>query len=657
MSQIGARRGVKPGPEQRGMAAVLRVPAPNPGSARSWRTRIMSYAASFVLVALSPVTQGAAAQTFSQVLQLGSDIGARLTHGVTEDRIQRRLFGRFGGTASLINATSGSPTVYQFGTDPMWSRLVFSKKDDWIREFRNATGPGATLNGPSDVAVSGSQHVFVADPYNGRVLVASFDGNSLNPLTSIAAGLQHPAALAWDGGTSPLTAINLYVVEQYLSRVSRWYPYGGTWVAEWTYGTKGNGSGQFLYPSGVCVGHTPGSQSGSSVFTVDFYVADRGNQRIVWLRRTGSGVTWMGSRSLPEGWEPVSCTVDHFGNLYVADRKNSQLVKYTWNLEEITRYGSYGTGATNYNTFAHPHDVHIPFGKKTVNGQTVWYGEGRILTAEDWGPNSGALEHWLGVEIEDPVAWGGGFSSSVTFRLTDHARTWVKVYAGTHVPGDAYYRTLMSGEVRAPGLQSVEWDGTNAAGQPAPEGSYHFHVSAISAYGCEGQGYCDHSVGTNSFDWVPCEDPESIECNPPEWNVALALDGDVLVDALPPRYRLGQVLTSYAGPLLRMEGVAGAAGASATMSGAEAVASVRTRGIRALAVDIPRDSEGTRVTVRLYSLTGRLVRVLADEVVDPGSYVVGWDGMDAAGRAAQPGVYVAVMTAGGFRAVQRLLLK
>ncbi|HEX9727407.1 MAG TPA: hypothetical protein VGA37_02745 [Gemmatimonadales bacterium] len=50
------------------------------------------------------------------------------------------------------------------------------------------------------------------------------------------------------------------------------------------------------------------------------------------------------------------------------------------------------TGATNYNTFAHPHSVHVPFGKKLVGGNTRWYGECRLLTAEDWGAGSGGLE-------------------------------------------------------------------------------------------------------------------------------------------------------------------------------------------------------------------------------------------------------------------------
>jgi flagellar hook assembly protein FlgD len=93
------------------------------------------------------------------------------------------------------------------------------------------------------------------------------------------------------------------------------------------------------------------------------------------------------------------------------------------------------------------------------------------------------------------------------------------------------------------------------------------------------------------------------------------------------------------------------------MSSAEAVASVRAHGIRTLSVDVPPGGKGTPVSVRIYSIAGRLVRVLVDETMEPGSYIVGWDGEDASGRAVQPGVYIAVMTAGAYRGLQRLLIK
>jgi hypothetical protein len=604
-------------------------------------------------------------QSFSQILELGNNVGPRLTRTVTLDKINSSLFAMMYGQVSWVDATGSSPVVFTFATDPVWSKVVFARNDDWLRGFNDWSASDPLIS-PRGLAVSGSRKLFITDPPTHRVVVATLDEGQkrLSRIASFSQGLTYPVGVAWDGGTSPLDSESVYVVDGSAPFVSYWTKSGSTWTRAWSYGQVGSGTGQFSGPTAVCVRHSASSPTGSSTFGTDFYVVDAGNRRIVWLKREGASATWKGERSLPEGWLPVSCTVDHFGIVYVADKQNSQLVSYNWFLDEITRYGTYGTGATNYNTFAHPHDVHIPFGKKTVGGQTIWYGEGRILTAEDWGPGSGALEHWLGVEIPNAMASGSAFGPEVFFRTTGMAYITVKVFQGTHKafenPSNPY-KTIWNELLRSPAWLVAEWDGTAPDGSWAPLDIYHFHVTAVSAYGCQGQVWCDVTRITGAVSW---DGPGSCECIPPEICVpceenVVALLPDVAVSGLaaPNTYRLGQVLTSYAGPLLRLEGVAGASSAGTTMSSEQAVASVRVQGIRALAVDVPREGERVPVVIRVYSLTGRLVRVLVDEVVEPGSYVVGWDGEDANGRDVQPGVYVAVMTAGSFRGVQRLLIK
>jgi len=52
-----------------------------------------------------------------------------------------------------------------------------------------------------------------------------------------------------------------------------------------------------------------------------------------------------------------------------------------------------------------------------------------------------------------------------------------------------------------------------------------------------------------------------------------------------------------------------------------------------------------RVTLALYDLRGRLVRMLVDEDDAPGTAAVAWDGADDAGRAAAPGLYVVGLVA------------
>ncbi len=44
--------------------------------------------------------------------------------------------------------------------------------------------------------------------------------------------------------------------------------------------------------------------------------------------------------------------------------------------------------------------------------------------------------------------------------------------------------------------------------------------------------------------------------------------------------------------------------------------------------------------LQVYDLQGRLLKVLADNVFEPGSYTIDWDGRDSAGGSAKGGVYI-----------------
>ena len=67
-----------------------------------------------------------------------------------------------------------------------------------------------------------------------------------------------------------------------------------------------------------------------------------------------------------------------------------------------------------------------------------------------------------------------------------------------------------------------------------------------------------------------------------------------------------------------------------------------------------------RGTVRLevFDVLGRQVKTLVDEMQEPGSHAVRWDGTDRSGKAAMSGVYVARMaSASGVRTVKMMLVK
>jgi flagellar hook assembly protein FlgD len=108
---------------------------------------------------------------------------------------------------------------------------------------------------------------------------------------------------------------------------------------------------------------------------------------------------------------------------------------------------------------------------------------------------------------------------------------------------------------------------------------------------------------------------------------------------------------------MRVDGATLSAQMSGVTSSASAVDFVKSHGITTLRLEIPDRNPVASVRVVLYSLDGTPVRQLVNEALQAGRYLLGWDGMNDTGRRVQPGVYVAVMTAGNFRETHRLVVR
>ena len=72
-----------------------------------------------------------------------------------------------------------------------------------------------------------------------------------------------------------------------------------------------------------------------------------------------------------------------------------------------------------------------------------------------------------------------------------------------------------------------------------------------------------------------------------------------------------------------------------------------------IAYHVPYESN---VSIRIYDVAGREVRVVVDDVVDPGRYQAVWNGQDEAGEAVGSGVYFCVMETPDYRGSQKMLL-
>jgi hypothetical protein len=616
-------------------------------------------------------------QSFAQLADLdpANAVGPRLTWTVTTNKLGNRLLGNLDQKITLIDAVASPPIVYEFASDAYWNRVVFSQKDVYIKTFNN-TGSGLTpLRGPGGLDVSAQRTLFIVDRMNSRVVIARFDpvARTLTQLGVVNANqttglLRNVVDVAWDGRGAPLTDEYFYTLDAD-GKIAYWQWTGTSAVLQWTYGSHGSGAGQFMNATGICVGHQSAA-GGGSVFTADFYVTDAGNRRVTWLTRTATGAQWPTSVSLPSDGVPSDCTVDHFGNVIVSDSKYHRLVKFNRPLWYVDTYGSFGVGPTSFNTFDRPHAIHAPFGtKRNAQNQTIWYGEGRVLTAERWTAQTGGLEHYLGIKASFTSAPNvGSADASISVTLTDVGY----VTADVHRVGVGTVRTLVSNQLwGAGGNYGLHWDGKLANGTAAPADYYRFRVFIQSAYGCPNNFYtawCAPTLQSQDFYFKYCptgggelpspmvmpDQPQRAEwnpCNDPSPPIA----DDETADAPKTLFLLPRVVVTPQ-PLMRVSGSAGALPANATAAPSLDEA-VRRYGVRGLSFSVTAEASGSPVKIRVYSAAGRAVRMLVNEQLGAGVYDVAWDGLDDGGRPVGPGVYVAYLTVGSFRTTQRLILR
>jgi flagellar hook assembly protein FlgD len=64
----------------------------------------------------------------------------------------------------------------------------------------------------------------------------------------------------------------------------------------------------------------------------------------------------------------------------------------------------------------------------------------------------------------------------------------------------------------------------------------------------------------------------------------------------------------------------------------------------------------TYMTLKIYDVSGKLVKILAEGTYTPFHYIVYWDGKDIMGRNVSPGVYFCKLVTADFNATTKLIL-
>ncbi len=145
-------------------------------------------------------------------------------------------------------------------------------------------------------------------------------------------------------------------------------------VTKW--GSLGTGDGQFDKSAGVEV------DSADNV-----YVADRNNDRIQKFTSTGTFITKWGSLGTGDGQfdKPTGVGVDLAGNVYVTDSRNNRLQKFTSSGTFLTKWGSFGSGDGQFDW---------PTGVEVDSSNNVYVTEGNNNRIQKFNSTGTFLTKW-----------------------------------------------------------------------------------------------------------------------------------------------------------------------------------------------------------------------------------------------------------------------
>lgn len=416
-----------------------------------------------------------------------SPYAEKLTKSFTKTNWGTPLF--INGRFSILQYVTFNPyeeiiSTATFHIDQPWNRMVYEEyPKSWIRAYgTHGNGDGQflwprSLDAQSfcDPWLRGTYYrIYIADTENRRIVYMKYHYSD--------------ESLVWD---HTITNDNLILpidlnINNNGTFVYRYDDY--IWVLDacqiklfngydelmYSYGTKGcsGGIGEFCSPTAVVCGRSYIPEDSTDDPNSDnryIYVADPGNNRIVWLERelASLDVNWCGSVSTT-GSHIIDLEVDNFGQVWAADRDNGRLIKYTYDLFPLCTYGTTGAGE---------HQFFCPLGVSNPGG---YWGCGNIMVTESWSDTSGIQYFDVGTDIldlsvssSDNLHW-----HYVRYLLIDPSKVTVKIYSE---PSHQLIKTVREGSELS-GQSLYIWDGSDETGQMVPTGTYSVTVFDTSLY-------------------------------------------------------------------------------------------------------------------------------------------------------------------------------
>ncbi len=411
----------------------------------------------------------------------------KLTKAVTRNKLARDLFGKpyVGVLISSVQQHERAPffsaRYVQLVTDPAWNRIIYGDYDGWIKAY----GPAATddsqeqsLNRPHGIDRDSQDRVYVADTGNNRVVVLSLAGSGADTELRFefdfgAAELSQPYDVAWDDAGTPFETNDdvVWVTDTGHHRILGYDLEENEARLRYAFGTMGKDAGQFFTPKGI----TPGRFNG--VCSSQLYVADSGNRRIVKLSVNANELIWQNVFHSQDESQFSSVDVDHWGNVYIADRSYREIHKLSADLEPLAVLPG------EQHSLIDPVNFRVVFGRVDLESEQrqVWAGYDQAFAIEKWSENSGAERYQLGVDLTDfNVSLSGDLSRlSVNSKLTDHAEVSLSII---NDKTNQTVRQTSHGWMVA-GDKHVIWDRRDDSGHLVEPGFYRLQLAAQSSYG------------------------------------------------------------------------------------------------------------------------------------------------------------------------------
>ncbi len=369
------------------------------------------------------LASSATAATFSPA-RIAPDQGLdALTRDAARRQVGRELFANPYATVTLgsVDVYDVFPYVetrtFQVVSDPRWNRLVFGELGRSLDAYDGRNQPLGALNDPHGLAVDASNHVYVADTGNDRVLVflasSEFGDMTLVPQYEIR-GMSRPYDVSWsDGGTPFVTGDDrLYVADTGTNRVLAYAlePAGPRLAA--AIGGLGNGPGRFAGPLALTVGRAGGA------CTPDVFVADAHTRRIVHLRYEGGALAWIADA--PSDVDVVtSLDADAWGNLYAAAPNQGLVRKFAADMVPL---------ADLHSGLARPRSFRVPFFTVRDHRSNTVTREGRpnAVSVEQWSDATGMRLWSLGLDVAE-LAVVQDRSPAARFTLTDRGQVTLEL--------------------------------------------------------------------------------------------------------------------------------------------------------------------------------------------------------------------------------------